>query len=718
MKNFILSIYRRFSSVIRENKTPLVIAAVTAGFRLIYLATVSHDPFFHYLKHIPDAYYFNNWAQQIVADGDWLGGKEVFFIGPLYAYFLALIYVVFGPTLTAVRIVHVALDVGTAFFIYGFANGVFNRRAAVVAGLVWAFYLPAVFKASFILPVALDIFLVAAAFYFLARADKGPWWNNAVAGTLFGLLALDRTNAVICLAGFAVVWLIFLNRHGWVKPIAFLVACALPLAAVTVRNYAVAHDWVFVSSQGGVNFFIGNSENAHGVYWNIGEMGQGRPEELNRNLAVTIAMGATGKREIKSSEVSRWWFQQGFDWLRKNPRRALRLYWDKIRLATNDYEVALNVDFYFMKFITPLHLLPLPYFAFIFSFGILGMSLPAERPSVARVLAKIFIVLYALSIVTFFISARYRLPIVPALICFGAAGAVRWYDTWRSWRLKRAVTYTAIVVALGTFSLWPPLDIKRDSAFGQSFFRYGKYYFDEGDYDKAITYLHRAMMRSPEIIGTYVFLGIAYEQKGQRDTSLEMFRRAVALAPDNPEANFNYGLSLARNGFLAEAATFLTRTTELSPQYLQAWYQLAEVSIALGDLGRAEFALRRATELSPQDAHLLVRFSQVLMENGNYAEGLDYAGRALALNPRQPGANFILGVWYYQTRDYLKAAHYLEKEAAVDASQPRTFLLLAAARLHMGDVARADESYRRYLSLGGQRDYELEKGLGRAGRIK
>ena len=142
----------RFKDWIMDNRWPLALAVATLATRAVYLASVVHDPFFGYLRHIPDAFFFNNWAQGI-ASGDWWGGDDVFFIGPLYAYFLGIIYRLIGPQLTVVRVIHIALEIGSALFIYGFARRAVGERAAKVAGVIWVLYLPAIFFSTFVLPV-------------------------------------------------------------------------------------------------------------------------------------------------------------------------------------------------------------------------------------------------------------------------------------------------------------------------------------------------------------------------------------------------------------------------------------------------------------------------------------------------------------------------------------------------------------------------------------
>ncbi len=693
-----------------DNRWPLALAVATLATRAVYLASVVHDPFFDYLRHIPDAFFFNNWAQGI-ASGDWWGGDEVFFIGPLYAYFLGIIYRLIGPQLTVVRVIHIALEIGSALFIYGFARRAVGERAAKVAGIIWVLYLPAIFFSSFVLPVSLDIFLITGSFYLLARGVEGRWWNFAGAGALLGLAVLDRTNLLVFVAAAVPLFLVYVKRLGWRRVVSYFAPIAVIVLAVTLRNGVVGGDFALVSSQGGLNFYLGNSPNATGVYWNLGEVYQGRPAELNKNLATLIAREFEG-RDMKPSEVSRWWMSNGLAWLRDHPGDAAGLYWRKMRYFFNDYEVSLNVDFYFIKFISPFHRVQIPWFGFVFPFAVIGLAAGWRKSPFARTAGVLFVVMYALSVLVFFVSARYRLPMVPILIAFAGAGLVLWYDLWRRWRWRSAAALTAAAVVLGACVMWPPPGIRRDGAFGQSYYRYGKFYFDQGEYEETVSYLKKATELTPEMYQGFTMLGMAYENLGQLDTALEIFWRGTIVAPDKAEMHYNLAIALVRGGNLGQALPSLYRAVELEPSYAAAWMQLAEVYIGLGDYRRAELAYRRVVELSPGDGSVLYRYAELQLQMGRVAEALTYAQAAVEANPNLPGPGFIIGRVYYRNDDYLAALKYFEREAGLQPTSSELFGFLAASYGKLGEVERGRAAYRDYLSLGGARDPAFERDAG------
>jgi tetratricopeptide (TPR) repeat protein len=691
---------------LHSNEWPLGLFAAAVVVRLAYLASVVHDPFFMYLRHIPDAFYFNNWAQEIVSNHAWLGGPGVFFIGPLYAYFLAAIYALVGPDLFVVRIIHIVLDAATTVFLYGFTRRAFDEKTARLAGVLWAVYLPAVFFTSFILPVSLDLMLVAGALYFLARGERRPGWC-AAAGAMWGLAALDRSNLLLVVLAVGVVFVVGCRRWGWLRPLYFVLPVVAVVGATTVRNRVVAGDWVVVSSQGGVNFFIGNSELATGVYWNLGEFGQGRPEQLNRDLSVMVAEASLG-RKVKPSEASAWWMRRGMAWLWEHPARAARLYWDKVRLTTNDYEVGLNVDFYFMKYVTPVHGLPIPWFGFIFAFGVVGAAWHLRRAPFARIAGLVFAAAYGFSVILFFISSRYRIPLALALTPFAAAGLTAVVKAWGAWRWRRAAAMTAAAVAAGFFAMFPPVGINRAETFGQSYYRYGRFYFDEGDYERAVENLTKTTKRSPEIYAAYFLLGVAYERLGQYDTAAQVYYDGTRAVPGMPAMHVAYGISLARLGRVWDALGPLRVAAALDPTYVPAWTALGEAYATLRDWPAAEDAYRRAAALAPADAEVKFRFAQVLFQEGKGAAAAAAAGAALALDPKLEGPNHLIGSFYYLEADYASAAPYFEREAELNPAQPGTFALLAATYMAMGDRDRAVPYYRTYLRNGGEPDAEFE----------
>src|SRR5262249_40187133 len=143
----------------------------------------------------------------------------------------------------------------------------FGRRAAWCAAILAALTGLFTFYEALILQAAVDAFLTAASLWLLTLAlRRGQALWCGLAGVVFGLQALNRPNvlvaAVAVLAGLAIA-----RRF---RPAVWLAAgVCLAMMPVGIRNAAVSHEWTLTSSQGGLNFYIGNAPEATGYYRTI-----------------------------------------------------------------------------------------------------------------------------------------------------------------------------------------------------------------------------------------------------------------------------------------------------------------------------------------------------------------------------------------------------------------------------------------------------------------
>src|SRR6266851_2532943 len=325
---------------------------------------------------------------------------QPFFVSPLYLYFLRSV----GVSLAAARVVQIILGSIAVVLIFDTARRWFGDRAATIAALLAIFTGVISFYEVTILQAALDPFLVALMLFLLTIAlqSERPLWFAAT-GIAIGLFVLNRPNAVLWLP---VVALAILSLLGWRNAVMLSCAAILPIAAVTVRNYQVSHQLVFIASHGGLNFYIGNNPQADGTYHHL------------PGIRPTIAGQQEDAPRVEARAGS--FSQRAWTWIRANPFSALALFIRKLAYTINQTDLALNYSYsYFAKdVVSPLRWLIVgPWL--LFPLGILG----AVRHICEKRFAvwASFIPIYAISVAIFFVSSRYRLPLlVPMCITAGA----------------------------------------------------------------------------------------------------------------------------------------------------------------------------------------------------------------------------------------------------------------------------------------------------------
>ena len=97
-----------------------------------------------------------------MAAGDWWLGPGLYFVSPLYIYFLAATLAA-GDSFTAARVIQIVLGTAAVGFIYVAAREWFGSRAAWLAAILAALTGLFTFHEVLLLQASLDPFLTSAA---------------------------------------------------------------------------------------------------------------------------------------------------------------------------------------------------------------------------------------------------------------------------------------------------------------------------------------------------------------------------------------------------------------------------------------------------------------------------------------------------------------------------------------------------------------------------
>ncbi|MFN8644219.1 MAG: glycosyltransferase family 39 protein [Candidatus Binatia bacterium] len=248
---------------------PLVLA-LAAALRVAHLLWFRDAPFFATL--MLDARYYDRWAQRI-AGGEWVG-TQAFWVDPLYAYAIGVLYAVAGHDVLLPRLLNLGCGVATVWLVHRIARRVWgSQAAAVAAALLVALFVPAIHFEAQVEKTALSVLLLAAA---LDAFLIGTTPALAVAGIAAGLSVLARGNLLAFVPLAAVALLLGWEREPgdplaagrrWRRAGLFL-ACALPLIALaTWHNWAASRELVPTTTNLGINLYLGNhAGNAYGYY--------------------------------------------------------------------------------------------------------------------------------------------------------------------------------------------------------------------------------------------------------------------------------------------------------------------------------------------------------------------------------------------------------------------------------------------------------------------
>jgi tetratricopeptide (TPR) repeat protein len=737
-----------------------IIAGLAVGVRIAYTLASRQSPFFDHLDL--DSRFYDLWAREIAA-GDWIGTK-VFFMGPLYPYFLAVLYKIAGPGLLSVKIVQGVLGGMTAGLTFLLGREIFGKVAGLIAGFMAALYVPFIFYDSSLLFPVLATFLNTAMLYFLYRGVlRGGEGNYLFAGLLAGLSATGNASVL----AFGPLAVLFILLHGKAsarrrlrKAALFVIGVAVIVTPITVRNAVLGKDFVPLTSNAGLNLFIGNNERSTGAYVKPLELDVYEDPE-----GEVIAEAALG-RELKPSEVSAYWRGRALEYMRANPGAFTSNLLRKAFYFWSVYEVPQIEHLPFEKRYSWLLRIPSPSFGMICPLGILGVVLALRKRKEAWLLL-LFMLAYSSTIVVFFVVARYRLPMIPALMVFAS------YTVWWWIRALSGRRYRDLLVSLGVLvSLYVLVHVNfyridPRSGFAQSHYRLGTIQEKKGRFDRALASYLKAVELDPKMASAHVNLGILRSRMQRFEGAEASLKRAVALDPDYAKAYYNLGLVYAEQAKNDSALASLDRALELKQDYHLAslaragvYYEMAFFDIAepillsLRDIAsvsaqsrqQAEALLRiiperrtwtggrRTQAMKLSDSHLLrgdnllalgltdralaayleaagadpgaaVAMHQagtIYLNRGDTATALRLFTDAARAAPALEGVHFALGVMAFRGGDMRRACREFEEELRIDPSSSASHINLAMCyEEHLNDPGRAAYHMERYIELTG-----------------
>ncbi len=533
----------------RHDRWIWIILVCAALLRVAYLADYhAHSVFFGSM--MLDAEVYDNWAMKIVG-GDWLSGNQVFPLPPLYPYFLAGLYTIFGHSYAAVYVIQSLMGVLNIWLIYSIGRKVFDGAAPVIAAGMATLYGSFMFLDAKLMSNTLALTLgLCLMRLLLVAGERQTLTLWGACGALLGLTALVRAETLLFvpLAGWW-IWRVtrrpgmkkspvvidqyaLAGRQPWFALSVFVAFVVIAVSPVTLRNWIVSNDWSpsnLISSQAGITFYQANNERAKGLYEFLQREGFSGNPHTQAEEERTIAEKNTG-HEMKRSEVTRYWMNRGLKWIVSDPAAFFVLECKKLQRFLGSYEYSTEYIIYpERESVWTLWLASLPFGA-ITALALIGMLLQWKegfRPP--ALLLVLFVAANFAVVMMFYVSSRYRMPSAPYLILFAASGAERlWHGLRSPQSSARTEAWIYVAIAIGLFALFhSQVDDAAKIQEANTHYNAGNQYYNEKEFEKAIEEYDRAIRGDRSNWRAYYNRGNALDALGRREEAIESFRQVL-----------------------------------------------------------------------------------------------------------------------------------------------------------------------------------------------
>ncbi len=250
------------------------------------------------------------------------------------------------------------------------------------------------------------------------------------------------------------------------------------------------------------------------------------------------------------------------------------------------------------------------------------------------------------------------------------------------------------------------------------FSNYGKILKDQGDYNKAIEFLEKAIEVNPNHVNAYLNLSCVFDELGELGKAQLTIRRLIQIAPESSEAYYNLASLLIRSKDFIEAESYIRKSIKIDPTsasshlslaillrnkecleealvstqnaikfkpiYPEAYYHLSLILNKLDHSKAAESSIRKCIKLNPHfaDAHLAL--GHFLSVKGCYNEALISTQNAIDLKPDYFKAYLNLGSIYLSLSRLEEAEANTLKAINIEPSRQESYLNLGTIYIRMG----------------------------------
>ncbi len=631
----------------------LVVFVVALALRVIFLVQFASVPLFE--TPVMDMLYYHQLALGELKSPEIVDGP--YFKAPLYPLFLNLVYGLFGSGPWPIRLVQAVIGSLSALLTFLIGLRLFGLRVGVLAGLIVAACGTLILYDGQLLVPTLVIGLNLVSVYCLIRGlESARGGLFLLSGLALGLSAIARPTVLLfaVAVAFMLLWEYRrIPRRVGVRSLAlFAVGVILAIAPVTARNYVKSGEFILIGTYGGINLYIGNNLESDGVTTTIPGTGLDWWGKGMMEDAIRLAEADVG-RKLSPSEHSAYWRNRAIKEMAANPGFFLKHLLRKLLLFVGGYELANNFDVYYIAHKAPVMKLLLSRGVVYTPWGVLlplavAGILVVLNWTVGRRIVLVFPLAYFPVLLIFFVTGRYRLPMLPFMVLFASYALVSGYSALKRCSKPRkylAVGAFVLLFALGQSDIYG----LAGGTEAQGHQLMAAIYNRQGNLAQAERYYRKALEADNTLPHANNDLGVLLLSRGEHEEAARLFQRAVRFAPDDYLLQYNLGTAFLAGARWREAIIQFQAVLRQVPDHYGAANNLGLAWLQVGQPDSALEAYRMVIAANPgsPDGYQAVGYSYHLL--GGLDSARAYYRRALEQDPRCARALYNLGhLWLQQ----------------------------------------------------------------------
>jgi tetratricopeptide (TPR) repeat protein len=208
----------------------------------------------------------------------------------------------------------------------------------------------------------------------------------------------------------------------------------------------------------------------------------------------------------------------------------------------------------------------------------------------------------------------------------------------------------------------------------------GTTYFQDGDYDHAISAFKQAIAKSPmsdNAVTAYELMAESYKELGKTDEEIKVLKQAISMFPQSDTFRLKLGNIYYGQGNYSAAETEYSMAVKLNPNVEENEYALGQAYLAQDKYAGAETQFKKVIRLASTDASGYYSLGQTYHKMGEYDAALEQFNKALSIESDYTDVYLEMGKTYVDMKESAKASETLTTLQSLDsttAKQLQTYI--------------------------------------------
>jgi tetratricopeptide (TPR) repeat protein len=247
----------------------------------------------------------------------------------------------------------------------------------------------------------------------------------------------------------------------------------------------------------------------------------------------------------------------------------------------------------------------------------------------------------------------------------------------------------------------------RNPSYGEAYVGLADCYYELGEYDQALSYVHKAApfrRGDTELANLEGFVRVGLgDLKGARAA----FDTVSSALPNDLDSHFGLSLLDLSAGKKSAAREKLEESLRISPQNGRALLSLALIAQDQGRKVEAQELIEKALRYHGSEAKTQYVAASLAVARGDFEKAAFYARNALDLKPGYSEARLLLGSLMYSSRSYDQAIALMREAVSRDRKNGMAWYTLGMAQLGAGK--NADAIYSLKTAVGQRPDDDVAR---------